>query len=323
MPFLSRLLGFLRRGWFTREGSEKNFIERISRGDIGYILEVGVPYPEAPQTPGPSVGEYGLEAEGIRYGSLMLVDPEALLYILVFTSQSVGRVTVRGNGLEALKRTAEAARRIGGVAYGYSLLDGGEIRLLAYKGLITGLYYEARGNKYLGTEALKALSSEYFDHIVFHLSGVKPGLVEWNDENLSVFVKGLDNQHKYLVNTLNSLYHATITGEAGKVIDAILSRLINYTKFHFKSEEILMEKYNYPVEKFEKHSREHRGFVEAAQRFKEKYDKGEADLTVEVFKFLASWVQNHIEKTDRDYGIYFLKIGIANYTPPWTRRLIN
>jgi len=323
VPFLSRLLGFLRRGWFARGGSEKDFIERISKGDIRYILDVGVPSPEAPRTPGPSVGEYGLEAEGIRYGSLMLVDPEALLYILVSTSQSVRRVAVKGDGLEVLKRVADAARSIEGVVYGYSLLNGGEIRLLACQGLITGLYYEAGDSKYIGTEALEALSSEYFDHVVFHLSRVRSGLVEWKDEHLSVFVKGLDNQHKYLVNTLNSLYHATITGEAGRVVNAILTRLINYTKFHFKSEEILMDKYGYPIEKLEKHAREHRGFVEATERFKEKYDKGEADLTVEVFKFLASWVQNHIEKTDRDYGIYFLKIGIANYTPPWTSRFVN
>ncbi len=135
--------------------------------------------------------------------------------------------------------------------------------------------------------------------------------MEWSDEKLSVYIKGLDNQHKYLVNTLNSLYHATVAGEGYRVLRDILSRLVEYTKFHFCSEEILMEKYDYPRDKFEKHVREHNSFVAAASGFRERYEKGEAELTIDVFKFLAHWVETHIARTDRDYGEYFLKLGIA------------
>jgi len=128
-------------------------------------------------------------------------------------------------------------------------------------------------------------------------------------------VRGLDNQHKYLVSTLNSLYHATIVGEAEKVVSVILKRLVDYTKFHFRSEEILMDKYGYASERkeiYERHVREHRSFVHAVARFREKYEAGEEALTVDVFKFLATWVANHVAGTDRDYGVYFRKIGVVS-----------
>jgi len=113
------------------------------------------------------------------------------------------------------------------------------------------------------------------------------------------------------VSTLNSLYHATATGEAEEVISTVLKRLVDYTKFHFRSEEILMDRYNYPQDRFERHVKEHRSFTRTVMEFREKYEAGEARLTLEVFKFLATWVQNHIAGTDKDYGRYFKEIGIA------------
>jgi len=76
-----------------------------------------------------------------------------------------------------------------------------------------------------------------------------------------------------------------------------------------------MEKYDYPVEKYERHVKEHLAFVDAINKFKKEYDRGEARLTLDVFKFLATWIKNHVAGTDRDYGRYFLEIGVANYKP--------
>ncbi len=290
VSFLSRILAFFKRGWFSR-GSQEDFIERIRKGDVDYILKVGVPTIEAPPTPGARTIKYNIIAEGVDFGSLMLLDPEALLYILVSTTETAERVRVYGGGLSVLRKLAEESRKFNNILYGYSLIGRDEIRVLLNNGVVSGLYYERKGQSYTGIEALKVLETEYIDNAVFHLSKVKDKLAEWRDENLSVFVKGLDNQHKYLVNTLNSLYHSTITGEAGKVINTILSRMIDYTKFHFRSEEILMDKYNYPQDRFERHVREHNSFVDAVTKFKERYDRGEADLTLDVFKFLATWVR--------------------------------
>ena len=312
MGLLSRFLAFFRRGLFGSKALTEDFIARIERGDVDYILRVGVPTVEAPKTPGPKPGALPIVASGVDTGSLILADPEALIYILVATEQPLEPLHARGGGLDVLRAASEYSKKMSGeILYMYGFpTSKTEVRLLAYNGFVTGIYLAEGQRTFYGRSALEPLETHRWEDVVLHVSKVKPALMEWSDDQLSVYIPGLDNQHKYLINTLNSLYHATVTGEAEEVISTILKRLIDYTRFHFRSEEILMEKYDYPQDRFTRHVREHNGFVQAVRDFREKYEAGEADLTLKVFKFLATWVQNHVAKTDRDYGVYFKKIGI-------------
>ena len=322
MPGLfSRLLAFLRKGLFPTRGGEREFYDRIERGDVKYIMEVGVPSIQPPETPGPRPWRVPYIAEGVGEASLLLLDPEALMYILMATEVTRDLLRSRGDGSKVLRDIAAFTRERPGYYYFDSVPEfGSEIRVLAGHGLVTGLYVSYGGKSYTGVEAYSVLETLHWDDIAFTVSRVKPRLLEWRDEILSVYIRGLDNQHKYLVNTLNSLYHATIAGESGSVASSILKRLVDYTKFHFRSEEILMEKYDYPQDRYMRHVKEHRAFVDATVKFREKYERGEATLTVDVFKFLATWIKNHVAGTDRDYGRYFLEIGIANYIPEHLKR---
>jgi len=307
------VLGILRRlllRLFPDQRQAEDFIRRIEAGDVEYIIKVGVPSVEAPPTPGPRpLRNRPYVAEGLDIASILIVDPDSLLYIL---SASSGLRTLRlsGQGSAVLAELARASRDYETPVYGFSLLDRGEVRFLAYRGLITGLYYEVAGRGYTGLEALERFEAEKVDGGSFHLSSVRERIVEWSTEKLSVYVPGLDRQHMYLINTLNSLYAATVAGEGYKVLKDILRRLVEYSRFHFKSEEILMEKFGYPEDRLARHRSEHEGFARAASSFRERYEAGEAALTVDVFKFLARWVESHIERTDRDYGEYFKKKGI-------------
>ena len=306
--FLARLF----RRLFSSAEAGEDFIMRIQKGDIEYIVKVGVPTIEAPPTPGPRpLGNLYMVAEGVDVGSLLLTDPEALVYILM-SAEGVETIQLRGEGRQVLDFIANTSKRYSTPIYVFSLVDSGELRVLAYKGFVTGIYYEQGDKIYVGRQAIEALMREKLEPVHASVTYVRRTIMDWDDEKLSVYIRGLDNQHKYLVNTLNSLYHATVGGEGYKVLKDILTRLIEYTKFHFRSEEILMEKYDYPQDRFERHKAEHDSFVKAVSKFREKYERGEADLTIDVFKFLAHWVENHIAKTDRDYGIYFKKMGVAS-----------
>jgi len=315
--FLSRILAFLKKGLFGSRELEEDFIKRIKKGDIEYILNQGVPSIEPPPTPGAKPWRVPYIAEGFEAGSMLLLDPEALMYILVAAESKYDVVRAKGPGDAVLERIAYFSRvRPGRIQYFLAVPDSKtEIRVLASEGLVTGLYLNYEGKHYVGAESYKVLKTLYWDDIAFTVTRVKESLLTWSDEALSVYVIGLDNQHKYLVNTLNSLYKATVAGEGDKISSLILKRLVDYTKFHFRSEEILMEKYDYPVEKYERHVKEHLAFVDAINKFKKEYDRGEARLTLDVFKFLATWIKNHVAGTDRDYGRYFLEIGVANYKP--------
>jgi len=308
------VLGIIKRlllRLFPEQSQSEDFVRRIEAGDVDYIVKVGVPGVEAPPTPGPQpLRGRPYVAQGLDAGSLLIVDPESLLYILT-ASSGLRTLRLSGQGSTVLAGLARASREHERPVYAFSILDRGEVRVLAYRGLITGLYYEVAGKAYTGLRALDLLEAEKFEDASFQLTSVRPRIIEWSADRLSVNVPGLDRQHMYLVNTLNSLYHATVAGEGYRVLREILRRLVEYSRFHFKSEEILMEKYGYPKEKLEKHVAEHNSFSRAANMFRERYEAGEAELTVDVFKFLARWVENHIERTDKDYGEYFKEKGVV------------
>lgn len=295
----------------------EEFIRRINKGDITYILERRVPSIEPPPLPGPRPWKKPFIADGFKAGSLLLLDPEALMYILISTECRYDVVQAGGSGERILEGLVYFSRIMPGEIHYFLAVPEprSEIRVLASEGMVTGLYLNHAGREYVGEEAFNVFQSLYWDDVAFTVARVRDSLLSWSDDVLSVYVKGVDNQHKYLVNTLNSLYEATVTGEGERVFNPILKRLVDYTKFHFRSEEILMDKYDYPEDRFQRHVMEHQAFVKAVNKFKEKYYLGEAQLTLDAFKFLATRIKNHVAGTDRDYGRYFLEIGVADYRP--------
>ena len=133
-----------------------------------------------------------------------------------------------------------------------------------------------------------------------------PKLV-WSDE-LSVNISSFDNEHKRLLEMLNKLNDAMSQGHGQKVIAGILSELANYTKTHFKHEEDAMLKCNYPG--LAEQRSQHTDFINKLQDMQNQYNSGNMTLSIQVFNFLVSWVQNHIKKTDKNYSEFFIKNGI-------------
>jgi len=117
--------------------------------------------------------------------------------------------------------------------------------------------------------------------------------------------KEIDDQHKKLIELVNKSYDAFSESKPQNTIKEIVNELINYTDYHFKSEEEIIIKYNYP--KTKEHIEEHQNFIKQVLSFKEQIDKKTDVFNVEIFSFLRDWVHNHIAKTDKDYAKYFKK----------------
>jgi hemerythrin-like metal-binding protein len=64
-------------------------------------------------------------------------------------------------------------------------------------------------------------------------------------ESYSVGINQIDEQHKVLFQMLNKLYDAMKEGKGKAVLVNLLSELFEYTKYHFKTEEDIITKYNY------------------------------------------------------------------------------
>jgi len=125
--------------------------------------------------------------------------------------------------------------------------------------------------------------------------------IQWNDE-LSVGVELIDDQHKELIRIANGLMNAIRIGRDKRVVTNVIRRLREYTIFHFHSEEALMEKAHYPNRG--EHEAEHGKLKRDVKQFqRELYKK--KDLNPEhVLEFLKTWLLKHILSADREFARY-------------------
>ncbi|MEG3439849.1 bacteriohemerythrin [Pannus brasiliensis CCIBt3594] len=132
-------------------------------------------------------------------------------------------------------------------------------------------------------------------------------VIQWNN-NLSVGIVEIDEQHKKLVKMINELYDAMKQGKGKDVTGKIINGLIGYTESHFRMEERYFDELGYPDAAA--HKLEHIAFKQKVTEFKEKFDKGKITLSIEVMLFLSNWLQNHIEGVDKKYAAFFKEKGV-------------
>ena len=132
-------------------------------------------------------------------------------------------------------------------------------------------------------------------------------MIKWTD-NLSIGVKEIDEQHKKLVDILNTLYAAFIDKEADFILNDILDKLIQYADFHFKTEEKYFKIFNY--ENTKEHIREHENFVIEVNQFKRDFENRRSAVTYKVMTFLSNWLLKHINGSDKEYSKCFRKNGL-------------
>lgn len=132
-------------------------------------------------------------------------------------------------------------------------------------------------------------------------------LIEWND-SLSVDIDSIDEQHKKLVDILNSLHGSSSSAQDPEAVKKILNDLVEYTVYHFNFEEGLMRQCQYPD--FENHLVAHKALVAQVGKFNEDVQAGRAKLSSELFKFLRSWLNGHIRGTDKRYSAHMKAAGI-------------
>ena len=132
-------------------------------------------------------------------------------------------------------------------------------------------------------------------------------LMEWSPL-FSVKVKKYDDQHKKLIDLVNQLHDAMKAGEGNTMLGVVLQSLLAYTGSHFSDEEKMMQTHNYPD--YAKHKAVHDSLVKKVLELQQKFQEGNAMLTMSVMSFLKEWLVTHIQGEDKKYGIYFNSKGI-------------
>ena len=132
-------------------------------------------------------------------------------------------------------------------------------------------------------------------------------LFEW-DQKYSVNVREIDQQHMKLFELINELHEAMRVGQGREVMSQTLQGLVDYTKYHFSTEERYMTLYGYP--EYANHKSEHRVFVDKVLEFQREFESGSLLLSLEVMDFLKNWLSRHILVNDKKYAPLFNDKGL-------------
>jgi hemerythrin len=132
-------------------------------------------------------------------------------------------------------------------------------------------------------------------------------LFPWSD-TYSVKIGIIDMQHKNLVNILNELHQAMVSGQGKQYLGKVLSDLIKYTQVHFKTEESFMQSHQYP--EYTYHQSEHDHLTRTVLDFQGKFQRNEVGLTIELMEFLKDWLVKHILGSDKKYGPFLNAHGV-------------
>ncbi|WP_022965183.1 bacteriohemerythrin [Denitrificimonas caeni] len=128
-------------------------------------------------------------------------------------------------------------------------------------------------------------------------------------EHLEIGIAEIDEQHRWLVDTTNSLHALLSTGDAQAAeLGVILEQLMDYTMNHFIVEEEIFDRLGYPES--DAHKAQHNIFCEKVMDLLTRHDMGET-VGVEALNLLKSWLTNHIVKVDKQYVEHFRAAGIA------------
>jgi len=118
----------------------------------------------------------------------------------------------------------------------------------------------------------------------------------------------MDDQHSILIDVLNELQRALVTGAHREQVNEVLDRLVGFTRMHFASEESLMEKLQFPGTML--HRTEHQRVTERILTETRKLRSGEAVEVAQLLEFLRHCYSQQIEGPDQEYGVWMNEHGV-------------
>ncbi|OHD16021.1 MAG: hypothetical protein A2086_04875 [Spirochaetes bacterium GWD1_27_9] len=132
------------------------------------------------------------------------------------------------------------------------------------------------------------------------------------DKNYNTNIEKIDEQHEILLSMMNSLHNGLKLSDThlNKIVANVINDLFDYISYHFKTEEDLMEKSNYPY--YEEHKNEHSVFFKKMLEIQKEFSKGKLNIEKELLDFLKDWLIKHILATDKKLGNFLLEKGNNN-----------
>ena len=124
-------------------------------------------------------------------------------------------------------------------------------------------------------------------------------VIIWTDA-LRVGVDAIDKDHQAIISHMNSVSHLSV---GDRRLDTLIDELIDYTHYHFRREEVVMEACGYPD--FEEHRAHHQELDAQVGDLAAKWRKNrDPEMLHHLSKFLREWWTGHIMKVDTEIAKY-------------------
>lgn len=137
--------------------------------------------------------------------------------------------------------------------------------------------------------------------------GDRMPIVTWDDD-YSINVVEIDNQHQKMLELVNDLHSAVESCIDKEVLRAKLSELVEFTDLHFSTENRLMEKHGFPGE--EVHRREHRLLLAHLRELLHAVSNGKRPTFFSDYDVSTDWALTHIRDCDKNLGVFLNSKGI-------------
>ena len=128
-------------------------------------------------------------------------------------------------------------------------------------------------------------------------------IVTW-DEKYATGVVLIDNQHKELIELINQLHNACLAGgeTVGTTFKEAMSRMVEYVRFHFGTEQELLQRIKFPD--IHNHKKQHAALIKSILEAAKDYSNGKKYVPNTFVRTLKDWVLGHIAVYDKAYALY-------------------
>ncbi len=133
-------------------------------------------------------------------------------------------------------------------------------------------------------------------------------MIAWDPETHGVGIAEIDLQHRRLVEIINQLEAALNAGAEAQSVRDLLDVLIQFTEFHFFTEEHYMRRHGFPDEA--PHREGHHHLVDQLLGLRAEFTVAEKKEIRDTIGFLAGWLLDHIVNADRQLGAFLQVQGV-------------
>jgi hemerythrin len=127
-------------------------------------------------------------------------------------------------------------------------------------------------------------------------------------EDLGTGVESMDAEHRLQVSLVNALEELLRKGGDQALATRTLAQLVDFSRVHFLSEELMMRLYAYP--QHDAHKLEHGRLTDQVSDLQRRFEQGETQAALALADGLHRWLAGHIRTMDRAFAMWCASNGI-------------